>query len=57
MSDKLDAEDPCDSIDLNYLDGWTKYDSDRMRTKNNGEGLEGSEGDRHINPWVSLGDS
>lgn len=55
MSDNHTPEDPCDSIDLNYLEGWTKYDSDGMRKKNNGQGLDGSEGDRHLNSWVSLG--
>ena len=29
MSEKLIPEDPCDSIDINDLEGWTRYDSDK----------------------------
>lgn len=52
MSDKPTNEDPCDSIDLNYLEGWTQYDSDGMRKKDHGEGLERSERDRRYNSWA-----
>ena len=41
MSEMPTSEDPCDGIDLNNLDGWTRYDSSRMRKTDNGEGLEG----------------
>ena len=46
------SEDPCDGIDLNNLDGWTRYDSSRMRKTDNGEGLEGSPGDRYQDSWL-----
>ena len=52
MSDKPTNEDPCDSIDLNYLEGWTQYDSDRLRKKDHEEGLDRSERDRHLNSWA-----
>ena len=52
MSENPTNEDPCDSIDLNYLDGWTKYDSDGMRKKNNAERLDRSERNRRLNSWA-----
>lgn len=52
MNSDTPIDDPCDGIDLNTLDGWTKYDSSRMREKNNGEGLGGDSGDRYQNSWV-----
>ena len=52
MSEMPTSEDPCDGIDLNNLDGWTRYDSSRMRKTDNGEGLEGSPGDRYQDSWL-----
>lgn len=52
MSENPTNEDPCDSIDLNYLDGWTKYDSDGMREKNHAERLDRSERNRRLNSWA-----
>jgi len=46
------SEDPCDGIDLNNLDGWTRYDSSRMRKTDTGKGLEGSSGDRYQDSWI-----
>lgn len=53
MSD-TPIDDPCDKIDLNTLDGWTKYDSDRMCKTDNGKGLGGNRSDRYQNSWVRL---
>lgn len=52
MSEIPTSEDPCDGIDLNNLDGWTRYDSSRMRKTDNGKGLEGSSGDRYQDSWI-----
>ena len=56
MSDMpIDKDDPIDGIDLQNLDGWIRYDSDRMRPKNNDEQLGGDQGRRRSNSWVRLG--
>ena len=47
MNSDTPIDDPCDGIDLNTLDGWTKYDSSGMCKTNNGEGLGGNRGDRY----------
>ena len=52
MSEIPTSEDPCDGIDLNNLDGWTRYDSSRMRKTDTGKGLEGSSGDRYQDSWI-----
>lgn len=49
-------DDPCDDIDVNILDGWTRYDSDRMRRTNNEKELERDQGRGHSNPWIRFGD-
>lgn len=51
MSDNH-IDDPCDSVIGDDLDGWIKYDSGGLRKENNGEGLEGSQGDRHQDSWI-----
>lgn len=51
MSD-IPIDDPCDKIDLNTLDGWTKYDSSGMCKTDNGEGLGGNRSDRYQNSRV-----
>ena len=52
MSEIPTSEDPCDGIDLNNLDGWTRYDSSRMRKTDNGKGLAGDRGNRYQDSWV-----
>ena len=52
MSEIPTSEDPCDGIDLNNLDGWTRYDSSRMRKTDNGEGLGRDQGDRYQDSWI-----
>lgn len=51
MSD-TPIDDPCDVVTIETLEGWTHYDSDRMRSKNSNEQLGGSERDRHSNSWL-----
>ena len=52
MSD-TPIDDPCDSIDLTTLDGWTHCnDSSRMRKTDNGKGLAGDRGNRYQDSWV-----
>ena len=53
MSD-IPIDDPCDKIDLNTLDGWTKYDSSGMRKTDNGEGLGRNRSDRYQDSWVRV---
>jgi len=53
----IDKEDPCDGIDLQNLDGWTRYDSSRMRTTNNESGMGSDQRSGHSNSWVRLGDN
>jgi hypothetical protein len=49
----IETDDPCDVIDVNTLDGWTRsYDSDGMRKKNTRQGLGGDSGDRYIDSWA-----
>lgn len=45
-------EDPCDSIDVMDLGGWTARDSDRMRETNSRQRLDRSDGDPHPNLWT-----
>ena len=49
---EIPIDDPCDIIDVNTLDGWTRYDSDGMRKKNTRQGLGRDSGDRHIDSWA-----
>jgi hypothetical protein len=50
---EIPIDDPCDTIDVNTLDGWTRsYDSDGMRKKNTRQGLGGDSGDRYIDSWA-----
>jgi len=50
-----EADDPIDGIELQNLEGWTRYDSDRMRPKNNDKQLGGDQGRRRSNFWIRLG--
>lgn len=54
MSETYTNDDPCDGITVDTLAGWIRYDSSGMCKKNNREGLEGDQRDRHQNPWVRL---
>jgi len=48
-----DSDDPCDSIDIAILGGWTRLnDSNRMRKKDNGKGLEGDRRNRYQDSWI-----
>lgn len=47
-----EKDDPCDSINVMDLGGWTKYDSDRMRKKDSRQQLEGCSVDQHSNLWT-----
>lgn len=49
---EIPIDDPCDTIDVNTLDGWTRYDSDGMRAKNTRQRLGGDSGDRYIDSWA-----
>ena len=52
MSEIPTSEDPCDGIELNNLDGWTRHDSSGMRKTDNGEGLGRDQGDRYQDSWL-----
>lgn len=49
---EIPIDDPCDVIDVNTLDGWTRYDSDGMRAKNIRQGLGRDSGDRYTDSWA-----
>lgn len=52
MSEIPTSEDPCDGIELNNLEGWTRYDSSGMRKTDNGERLGRDQGDRYQDSWI-----
>lgn len=47
-----EKDDPCDSIDVMNLSGWTKYDSSGMCSQDTGQRLERRERDRYSNSWT-----
>ena len=47
-----EKDDPCDSIDVMDLGGWTKYDSDGMCEKNSRQRLDRSPDNQHTNLWT-----
>ena len=49
---EIPIDDPCDVIDVNTLDGWTRYDSNGVCKKNSGQGLGRDSGDRHTDSWA-----
>ena len=52
MFDSAIPNTPFDNIDLKDLDGWTRYDSSRMRKEDNGKGLGRDSGDRYQDSWI-----
>lgn len=56
MTSNIPTDDPMDGIDAKDLLGWTKRDSSRMCSTNQGKQLGGSSSSEHSNSWVSLGD-
>lgn len=49
---KEQKDDPCDSIDVTDLGGWTKYDSIRVRSQDSRQRLERDLGDPYRNSWT-----